>query len=323
MHKNSDQKASSPNEADLRTSLGEVVRRVDLDRAAGTPGRFRHADPDVAGYEGVELARTALAGDQAALDEFHELAGLTLLGVTEYVEGDAVRIVMRKVDEKVADLEVQGTPVSQHGVARAVFQATNENRNNCTLIDASELVAWVFSPEGRSALACRGVVVPVVITGTSTPTQRTDPGELSALIEQLRHACSVALSDLLAFGMPSRASTGKLLQAGIVAAEEALAAPQGGAREEVQIESYCSACHRQVKSCDHTPEEREAWRHEAPFEPWQRQTAPGTHGLCPHCKIPTVALFGDRAGRCYACGETNEQLVARLKEQAEASRGIP
>jgi hypothetical protein len=31
------------------------------------------------------------------------------------------------------------------------------------------------------------------------------------LIEQLRHACSVALGDLLALGMPEGASTGKLL----------------------------------------------------------------------------------------------------------------
>jgi hypothetical protein len=160
MQGNSDRKASSQDAVDdLRTSNGEVVRRVDLDRAAGTPGRFRRADPGVAGYEGVELARAALAGDQAALDEFHELAGLTLPGVTEYVEGDAVRLVMRKVDEKVANLEVQGTPVSQHGVARAVFQATNENRNNCTLIDAPELVAWVLSPEGQTALTRRGIAI--------------------------------------------------------------------------------------------------------------------------------------------------------------------
>jgi hypothetical protein len=69
--------------------------------------------------------------------------------------------------------------------------------------------------------------------------------------------------------------------------------------------------------------ECEAWRHETAFKPWQRQTAPGTYGLCPHCKIPTVTLYGDRAGYCYACGKAHEQLVARLKEQAKASRGAP
>jgi hypothetical protein len=35
--------------------------------------------------------------------------------------------------------------------------------------------------------------------------------ELAALIEQLRHACSVALGDLLAHGMPAETSTGKML----------------------------------------------------------------------------------------------------------------
>lgn len=82
MQDNSDQKASNQDEAgDLRTSNVEVVRRVDLDRAAGTGSGARA----IAGYEGVELARAALAREQTALDKFHELAGLTLPGVTEYV----------------------------------------------------------------------------------------------------------------------------------------------------------------------------------------------------------------------------------------------
>ena len=43
-----------------------------------------------------------------------------------------------------------------------------------------------------------------------------------ALVEQLRLACSVALGDLLAFGMPRGVSTDKLLQAALAAAEEYL-----------------------------------------------------------------------------------------------------
>lgn len=166
MRNNTDQPASSQDEGgDFRTSRGEVVRRLDLDKAAGTPSRFVRADPRVAGYEGVELAKAALAGDQAALDEFHELTGLALPGVTEYSEGDAVRLVMSEIDEEVEGLEVQGEPVCQHDdSARAVFQATNESRNNCTLIDASELVAWVLSPEGRAALARRGVNIPAAMS---------------------------------------------------------------------------------------------------------------------------------------------------------------
>ena len=51
----------------------------------------------------------------------------------------------------------------------------------------------------------------------------TDSQQLAALVEQLRHACSVAFGDLLAQGMPPGVSTGKLLQAAIGAAEEYLA----------------------------------------------------------------------------------------------------
>jgi hypothetical protein len=238
MQKNPDQKASSKQDEadDLRTSLGEVVRRVDLDRAAGTPNRFVRNDPSIAGYEGIELARAALAGDQAALDEFHELAGLTLPGVTEHNEGDAVRLVMSEIDEKIEGLEIQNEPICQHDdEARAVFQATNEGGNNSTCIDAAELIAWVLSPEGRAALSRRGIIVPVLVTEVPTLVQETDPRELSALIEQLRHACSIALGDLLALGMPRGASTDKVLQAAIVAAEETIAVTEGGAPPQPSV----------------------------------------------------------------------------------------
>lgn len=154
----------------------------------------------------------------------------------------------------------------------------------------------------------------------------TDPKEIAVLVEQLRHACSVALGDLLAHGMPRGVSTDKLLQAAIVVAEEylaqaeaeeAVAAAEEGKHGESQVEYYCSACHCQVKSCNHTIEERETWRREAAFEPWQRLYAPGTYGLCPHCKVPAVTLFGSQAGRCYACGRTDERLVEKLKEQTK------
>jgi hypothetical protein len=51
----------------------------------------------------------------------------------------------------------------------------------------------------------------------------TNPKELAALVEQLRHACSVAFGDLLAQGMPPGVSTGRLLQAAIEAAVAYLA----------------------------------------------------------------------------------------------------
>jgi len=157
MQKNPDQRDEVN---DLHTSQGEVVRHVDLDRAAGTPGRFVRENPNVAGYEGVRLAKAALAGNQAALDAFHALAGLVLPGVTEYGEGDVVRLVMCKVDEKVG-------PVSQHGVARALFQATNENKNNCTRIDAAELVTWILSPGGQAALARRGIDISALVSAST------------------------------------------------------------------------------------------------------------------------------------------------------------
>lgn len=156
MQGNSDQQTSVSQDApgDFRASNGEIVRRVDLERAAGTPGRYTRNDPSIAGYEGVELARAALAGDLAALDAFHELAGLALPGVTEYSEGYAVRLDARDKD-------------------RVSFQATNQGGCDDTHIDAVELIAWILSPGGRAALARRGVVVPVAVgevsAGTLTP----------------------------------------------------------------------------------------------------------------------------------------------------------
>jgi len=47
--------------------------------------------------------------------------------------------------------------------------------------------------------------------------------QTTRLIEKLRHACSVALGDLLALGMPAGASTGKLLLEAITAAEKEIA----------------------------------------------------------------------------------------------------
>lgn len=119
---------------EFRTSSGEVVRRVDLDRAAKSPR--------VAGYEGLALVSAALAGDQAALDQFHERIGLVLPNVTEHAEGYAVRLLM---DE-----------------GRAVFTASNQGGYDGTAIDATELIAWICSQEGRAALARRGVVIPFV-----------------------------------------------------------------------------------------------------------------------------------------------------------------
>jgi hypothetical protein len=48
------------------------------------------------------------------------------------------------------------------------------------------------------------------------PTIVLDTQEFAVFMEQIRHACSVALSDLLVLGMPSPAtSTGRLLTAAL------------------------------------------------------------------------------------------------------------
>jgi hypothetical protein len=48
------------------------------------------------------------------------------------------------------------------------------------------------------------------------PTTVLDTQEFAVFMEQIRHACSVALGDLLALGMPSPAtSTGRLLTAAL------------------------------------------------------------------------------------------------------------
>jgi hypothetical protein len=166
MQENPDQEASSRQDdaSDLHASNGEVVRRSDLDRAAGTPGRFVRADPRIASYEGSGLAKAALAGDQAALDRFHDLAGLALPGVTEHGEGRAVRLVVQRVVPDDPELEIE---------FRAVFQSTNQEGDDSTSIDAAELVAWILSSDGQAALARRGVAVPTLAkdlpAGTLTP----------------------------------------------------------------------------------------------------------------------------------------------------------
>lgn len=160
-----DPEASSKRDApdDLRTSHGEAVRRIDLDRAAGTFGRWI-VDQD--------LARHALAGDQAALDRFHDLAGLALPGVTEYAEGEAVRLTTETVGEVFGGTSCEVPP--HRGEERLVFVAWNECGYRNTRVDAAEFVVWVLSPEGRAALARRGVVIPAPITDEDRMSVATD-----------------------------------------------------------------------------------------------------------------------------------------------------
>lgn len=63
----------------LHARNGEVVRRVEVERAA--------CDARNVGCEGQGLARRPLAGDAEALDRVHDLVGLALPGVTEHAEG--------------------------------------------------------------------------------------------------------------------------------------------------------------------------------------------------------------------------------------------
>jgi len=163
LQENSDHKTSSQDETgDFRTSLGEVVRRVDLDQAAGSPSRFARDAPGGASYEGVELAKAALAGDQAALDKFHELAGLALPRVIEYSEGVAVRLATESVGKVFGGVSCEVPPHQDE--KRPVFVAWNECGHRNTRVDAAELVAWILSSEGRAALARRGVYVDVLTT---------------------------------------------------------------------------------------------------------------------------------------------------------------
>jgi hypothetical protein len=142
---------------DLRTSNGEIVRRIDLDRAAGTPGRFIGSDPTLAGYEGVRLARIALTGDQTALDEFHDRAGLVLPSTDR---DSVVRLVMCPIYETI--LGSEGTPAHQHSETQATFQVTDQDGDNSLCIDAAMLITWILSPEGKTALARRGVNVSIL-----------------------------------------------------------------------------------------------------------------------------------------------------------------
>jgi len=135
---------------DLRTSHGEVVRRVDLDAAASEP------DLGVAVDARISLAKAALVGDQAALDQFHDLEGLVLPGVTERCQRFSNREVrLGTVEKWVLDEGESSAHVDKH----VAFIAATDDCSS-TAIDAAALVAWIWSPSGRAALARRGVSVP-------------------------------------------------------------------------------------------------------------------------------------------------------------------
>ena len=158
---------------DFRASSGEVVRRADLNRAASIPGRFAHPMLGVEPTQGVVLATTAIAGDQAALDEFHERVGLAIPGVTEYGEGDAVRLAVENITDAFGGCSEERNP--HQGQSRAVFLTRNECGCGRTSIDAAELVAWILSPDGGAALARRGVAVPPpALAGALTPDEAVD-----------------------------------------------------------------------------------------------------------------------------------------------------
>jgi len=76
-------------------------------------------------------------------------------------------------------------------------------------------------------------------------------------IEQLRHACSVALGDLIALGMPQGVSTHKLLEAAIVAAMEYLAQAEAEETAEAQPCPKASVSHEAAMgkaACSQTEE---------------------------------------------------------------------
>src|SRR4029077_7295148 len=161
MQENPDQETSSRLDApsDLRTSYGEVVRRADLDAAACDP------DPGVEVDARISLAKAALAGDRAALDKFHDLEGLVLPGVTERCQRFSNKEVrLGTVEKWVLDEDESSAHVDKHV---AFIAATDDGSS--TAIDATALVAGILSPQGKAALARRGVDVPVSRAQGPTP----------------------------------------------------------------------------------------------------------------------------------------------------------
>jgi hypothetical protein len=131
----------------FRTSKDEIVKRSDLTSAAALN------DSNVDEDEHVMRARAALAGEQTALDEFHDRTGLVLSGVTEHRHKKEVRLLT--VDEWILN-EEEGTAYAE---AHVVFSVWNPRAQDSMYIDTAELVTWVLSPEGRAAFARRGIAV--------------------------------------------------------------------------------------------------------------------------------------------------------------------
>lgn len=119
----------SENEAEnFHASSGEIVRRVDLEQAIGDYG--------FPGVVGQDLARRALAGDQAALDRFHDLSGLALPGVTEYAKGKAVRLTTETVGEVFGGTSCEVPP--HRGAERVVFVTWNECGYRNTRVESTD-----------------------------------------------------------------------------------------------------------------------------------------------------------------------------------------
>lgn len=132
--------------------------------------------------------------------------------------------------------------------------------------------------------------------------------ERAALVEQLRQACSVALGDLLVLGMPRGASTDKVLQAAIVAAEEdiTIAIAQGKTRlpRPYALESKVGIVDPHEYICTWPIDGR------APG----KAARPCNRMDCPHCRPRVAPPAGWRYGVTFPV-ELEENEAAAIEEE--------
>jgi hypothetical protein len=182
------------------------------------------------------------------------------------------------------------------------IRGTEWDRATCAAEAADRVRAGELSEPDNHSLDFALWVLELLKESTRQRDERT------ALVKQLRLACSVALGDLLMLGMLMGASTAKVLQAAICAAEEdiAIAVVEGGTHSSRSqaLESKVEAVDPHGSLCTWPIDGR------APG----KAARPCNRIDCPHCRPRAAPPEGWRYGVTFPV-ELEENEAAAIEEE--------
>jgi hypothetical protein len=182
------------------------------------------------------------------------------------------------------------------------IRGTEWDRATCTTEAAKRVCAGELSDPDNHSLDFALWVLELLKESTRQRDERT------ALVEQLRQACSVALGDLLMLGMPMGASTAKALQTAIGAAEEAItiAVVEGGTYlpRSYALESKVGTVDPHESLCTWPIDGRAPGKGARPCNSID----------CPHCRPRAAPPSGWRYGITFPV-ELEENEAAAIEEE--------